>query len=87
MPRKFRLFEELEKGEKGLGDQSISYGLENSKSLYSLTKLSEFFLIKTMEFSIIIYIYLKYIYFLYFLNFLIIFSFSTESLRGRYDII
>lgn len=31
MPRKFRLLEELDKGEKGLGDQSISYGLENSK--------------------------------------------------------
>ena len=31
MPRLFRLYEELEKGEKGLGDQSISYGLDNAE--------------------------------------------------------
>jgi len=30
MPRRFRLMDELEKGEKGLGDSSISYGLDNS---------------------------------------------------------
>eukprot|EP00825_Cyclidium_porcatum_P037370 TRINITY_DN4116_c0_g1_i1.p1 TRINITY_DN4116_c0_g1~~TRINITY_DN4116_c0_g1_i1.p1 ORF type:complete len:155 (+),score=37.53 TRINITY_DN4116_c0_g1_i1:192-656(+) len=32
-PRKFRLFEELDKGERGIGDGSISYGLKNPEDM------------------------------------------------------
>jgi len=30
LPRTFRLFAELELGEKGVGDSSLSYGLDNT---------------------------------------------------------
>jgi len=51
MPRRFRLFEELDKGEKGLGDQSISYGLENSNSSKFIQKLKFFYLKLFLLFS------------------------------------